>query len=88
MSTPIDQIRAAVAGGDYAAARRLFENYAEALRQRALSGKLDAASLQEVFELIDWTKQTALVHRSHLEARIQSLRERVYISRAYAPPRE
>ena len=88
MSTPIDQIRAAVAGGDYAAARRLFENYAEALHQRALSGKLDAASLQEISELIDWTKQTALVHRSHCEARIQELRREAYVTSAYARPRD
>jgi hypothetical protein len=88
MSAPVDQIRDVVAGGDYAAARQLFENYAGALRESALGGKLDAASLQEVFELIGWTQQTALVHRSHLEARIQELRREAYVTRAYARPRE
>jgi hypothetical protein len=88
MSTPIDPIRAAVAGGDYAAARRLFDDYAGALREKALGGTLDGQSLQEILELIEWTRQTALAGRSHLEARIQSLREEVYVSRAYAPPRE
>jgi hypothetical protein len=88
MSTPIDRIRAAVAARDYIAARELFENHAAALREKALGGRLDAASLQEIFELIEWTRQTSLADRSHLEARINSLREEVYVSRAYAPPRE
>jgi hypothetical protein len=88
MSNPIDPIRAAVQSGDYTGARLLFDEHAARLRDRALAGEVDEQTLREVFELVEWTRRTALADRSHLEARIQSLREEVYVSRAYAPPRE
>jgi hypothetical protein len=88
MKTLPEQIRAAAAMGDYTEASRLFDEHATALRDRALAGRLEEQDLRELFELVEWTRQTSLADRSQLEARVAALRKEAYASRAYAAPRE
>jgi bacterioferritin-associated ferredoxin len=71
MSTP-QQIREALAAGNFAEAARLFDQFAH--------GGCDGASLQEARILL----ASALAARAHVQARLDDLHARTYVAAAYS----
>jgi hypothetical protein len=78
-----EQIRRAVAGGDFAGASRLFDEYARGVRDSIERGSCTEEAMRETCELVRWTRQTALAARAHLQDQLQDLRTRIYISGVY-----
>ena len=76
MSAP-QQIREALAAGNFAEAVRLFDTFTH--------GECDAASVDQARSLL----ASALAARAHLQARLDGLHARTYVSAAYmgATPR-
>jgi hypothetical protein len=71
-----DAIRDAVASGEYAKAARLFDEYARAL-------PTNRAALDELQQLLGWTRLTVLCARAHGYARVQALRDELNVIDAY-----
>jgi hypothetical protein len=64
-----DSIREAIAGGDYARAQGLWNDYAGALA----AGGLSESSLSEAAELMEWSRQALLCARAHAVDRLRTL---------------
>jgi len=72
-----DDIREAVAAGDYAAASAGFQAYANTLPPTA-------EALAELADLVQWTTETVACARAHEQARIQEFRDEAHAAAAYS----
>ncbi len=78
MSLP-QQIRRAIAAGDYARAARQFEEHVHSLRVAIRAGTCAAAAVEEARDLL----MMAQAARAHLRDRLQTLHNRAYVAGAY-----
>jgi hypothetical protein len=72
-----DDIREAVAAGDYAGASAWFEAYAKTLPPTA-------EALAALANLLHWTTETAACARAQAQARIQEYRDDAHAAAAYS----
>jgi len=79
-----ERIRRAVASGEFAKARLLWEEYAETFRADRKLGPLPLSRLAEARELAEWTRMAALCAR----ARIQDRLNQIAVAQKYGWPHE
>jgi hypothetical protein len=70
-------IRHAVASDDFARAARLFDEYARTPRRP------DEAALQELAELLAWTRNMTRCSLAHMQAHLQAARSELNVMKAY-----
>lgn len=76
------QIRNAVASGEFSRARLLWEDYGQEFRAGILSGPMPQSGLTEARELSEWTRMTALCARAHAQAKLNQ----IAVARKYGSP--
>jgi hypothetical protein len=76
-----DEMRKAVASGDWPAVLRLWEAYAAGILDEIGRGTCPRARLAEAGEFLEWAKRVALCARSQAQTRL----DRIYAARQYAP---
>ena len=81
--TLADQIRSSIAAGDFPRASRQFDEYMRRVAGAIECGTCTAAAMEEVDQLVRWSRQMVLAARSHVEDQLQDLRNRTYISGVY-----
>ena len=81
--TLADEIRAAIAAGDFARARRGFEAYALLVTTSIRDGCCTAETIREAGDLVGWSRQMTLSARSHLEAELGEMKAREYLAALY-----
>jgi hypothetical protein len=79
LSSP-NEIRAALAAGDFRRAALLFERHGAALCAALRAGRVDAAAIEEARSLL----AEALAARAHLQNRLENLRAHTYVAGAYS----
>ena len=67
------RIRDAVAAGEFAKARRLWEEYGDTFRADRERGPLPLSRLAEARELAEWTRMAALCARAHAQAKLNQI---------------
>ena len=84
MEIPLEnQFREAVASGEFHRAQQLWNAYTAQFQEEVKQGRLSEARLQQVRELIEWSRSIALCARTHVQAR---LNHRLRISEYSATP--
>jgi hypothetical protein len=78
MSLP-NEIRAALAAGDFRGAALLFERHSAAVCAALQAGRVEAAAMEELRSLL----AEALAARAHLRNRLENLRAHTYAAGAY-----
>ena len=76
MSTPASKaapIREAVASGEFQRAECLWKEYVSGLREELERGALTEAALEEMRELVEWSRVTLLCSRAHAQGRLGGL---------------
>jgi len=76
-------IRRAIASGEFAKARSLWEEYAQQLENELRSGRGGAAWLEEARLLVEWSRQMALSAKSQALARLDKLARGSRVAAAY-----
>jgi len=74
-----EDIREAVAAGDFARASRQFDAYVRGLRE----GRCTAAEMRRMDELVRWSCRTALAARAHLQEELRDMRSRAWVRGVY-----
>jgi len=77
----ISGIRGAVAAGQFAKARKLWESYAARLSDDLRFGRMTASRMAEMQALAEWCRLATLAERAHTQDRLNAL----LASRNYAP---
>ena len=77
-----DDMRRAVASGDWHAVLRLWDEYAGGIREELAQKTCTQARLSEAREFLDWTKRVALCARAQAQHRLNS----IHAARQYDPP--
>ena len=86
MKGTTEDIRAALAGEEYAKASRLWKRYAEGLRESVQNLSASEADLEEARRLVSWANTLVKCRRAEAEAMIGEARGRA--AYAAAAPRE
>jgi hypothetical protein len=76
-----DEMRQAVAAGDWPAVLRLWELYVADILDEIGRGTCTRARIAEARELLDWAKRFALCARAHAQNRLDTL----HAARQYGP---
>lgn len=76
------QIRAAVASGEFSKARLLWEQYGKEFHADVLRGPIPQSRLTEARELAEWTRMAALCARAHAQDRLN----RIAVAQKYGWP--
>ena len=75
MNSPrIDAIRRAVASGDFPRAASLWNDYASLLHGEICRGVCTQAHMEEARELLEWSRRTVALARTHAQSRLDALR--------------
>ncbi len=82
MSPAQAAVRRALGSGDFAEARRSWDQYAGELRLAILSGEATADDLREAAGLLESARLSAAAFRAHAAARL----EEAWAASAYAQP--
>ena len=61
------RIREAVASGQFAKAQKLWNEYVVQLQEEIRRGSCPASRMQELSELVAWTRSAALCDRAHAQ---------------------
>jgi hypothetical protein len=67
-------IRRAVASGDFLRATGLWNEYASALHGEISRGVCTQAHMEEARELLEWSRRTVALARTHAQSRLDALR--------------
>lgn len=73
-STRIEAIRRAVASGDFLRATSLWNEYANLLHREICRGACTQARMEEAHELLEWSRRTVALARTHAQSRLDALR--------------
>jgi hypothetical protein len=76
-----DDMRTAVASGDWHAVLRLWDIYAAGIHQELAQGTCTRARLSEAGEFLDWAKRVALCARAQAQNRLNT----IHAARQYDP---
>jgi hypothetical protein len=76
-------VRQAIAAGEFEKAQVLWEGYAAQLRRELAEGAVSAARLEEMRELVEWSRRTVLCATSHDRSRMDALAGAVRVAQAY-----
>jgi hypothetical protein len=76
-----DEMRQAVAAGDWAAVLRLWESYAAGILDEISRGACTRARMAEAGEFLDWAKRVALCSRAQAQNRLNA----IHAARQYGP---
>ena len=76
-----DDLRRAVASGDWHAVSRLWDSYAAGILEEIGRGTCTRARLSEAGEFLAWAKRVALCARAHAQYRLNTM----HAARQYAP---
>jgi hypothetical protein len=68
-----NQIRRAVAAGDYPGALRLWDDYAAGIRQAICRGTCTKARMAEAREFLDWARRVVLCARAQAQNRLNAI---------------
>ena len=82
-----EPIRQAVASGDFQEAQLLWNGYADLLRQEMPKGSVTPARLEEVRELVEWSRRVVLCAHAHAQNRLDSMRDSMRVAQVYSRPR-
>jgi len=74
-----EEIRKAVAAGDWRTVLRLWDAYATGILDEIGRGTCTRARMAEAGALLDWAKRSALCARAHLQTRL----DRIHAARQY-----
>ena len=86
-STRIGAIRRAVACGDFPRATKLWNEYASQLHGEICRGVCTPAHMEEACELVEWSRRTVALARTHAQSRLDALRvAEQYLQRAPRSP--
>jgi hypothetical protein len=77
-----DDIRKAVASGEWPAVLRLWDAYAAGIREEIGRGTCSQARMAEAREFLDWAKRFVLCARAQAQHRLDA----IYAVRQYGPP--
>jgi hypothetical protein len=67
-------IRRAVASGDFPRATGLWNEYASALHGEISRGVCTQTRMEEARELLEWSRRTVALARTHAQSRLDALR--------------
>jgi hypothetical protein len=76
---PTNDIRRAVASGDYPSALRLWDEYAAGIRQEIRRGACTPARMAEAREFLEWARRAVLCAR----ARAQNQLNAIHVAKQY-----
>ncbi|MGD0873173.1 MAG: hypothetical protein ABSB88_26815 [Bryobacteraceae bacterium] len=80
-------IRRAVASGDFPGATNLWNEYANLLQGEISRGVCTQAHMEEARELLEWSRRTVALARTHAQSRLDALRvAEQYLQRAPRSP--
>ena len=65
-----NRLRAALASGDFVAARRLWAEYSDGVRNEIESGTATPATVDEMRDLVEWSRLVVLSFRAHAADRL------------------
>jgi len=82
-----DDMRKAVAAGDWPAVLRLWEVYAAGILDEIGHGTCTRARLAEAGEFLNWAKRVALCARAHAQTRLDCIHAAKQYDAPPAPPR-
>lgn len=68
-----DRICGAFAAGEFAKAQHLWNELADQLRQKIMSGSATREMLSETRALLEWSAVTVKVHQAHASAQLRQL---------------
>jgi hypothetical protein len=86
-STRIEAIRRAVASEDFLRATGLWNEYASLLHGEICRGVCTQAHMEEARELLEWSRRTVALARTHAQSRLDALRvAEQYLQRAPGSP--
>jgi hypothetical protein len=77
----IDDMRRAVASGDWHAVSRLWDSYAAGIHEEIGLGTCTRARMSEAGEFLAWAKRVALCARAHAQHRLNAM----HAARQYGP---
>jgi hypothetical protein len=83
----IDEMRKAVAAGDWPAVLRLWESYAAGILDEIGRGTCTRARMAEAGAFLDWAKRVALCARAHAQTRLDRIHAATQYDSRPAPPR-
>ncbi len=85
MTQSPDEIRRAVASGEFAKAGKLWDVYAERLRAAILDRTATAANLEEAGQVVWWARTLVKCFRARANARIAQAKGRAAYVGAFKP---
>jgi hypothetical protein len=76
-----DDLRIAMAAGDYACALRLWDEYAAGIRQEISGGTCTAARMAEARDFLDWARRVVLCARAQAQNQLNA----IHVAKQYGP---
>ncbi len=72
-TTPTDEMRNAVAAGEWSAVLRLWDGYAASIQDEIGRGTCTPARMSEARGFLDWTQRVALCERAQTQQRLDAI---------------
>jgi hypothetical protein len=82
----LESIRHAVNSGEFDRAQVLWNQCVAGLSEELSNGRLSAARLAEVHELVEWSRTVVLCERAHLQSKLNRMQSELRVTSEYGIP--
>jgi hypothetical protein len=79
----LESIRQAVNSGEFERAQLLWNQCAASMAEELSGGRLTAARLAEVRELVEWSRVVVLCDRAHIQNQLNNLQGGLHVAEEY-----
>ncbi len=83
---PLESVRHAINSGEFDRAQLLWNQCAAGLAEELSSRCLSATRLEEVRELVEWSRTVVLCERAHLQNKLNRMQSELRVAGEYGMP--